>query len=98
MKLRHFTTSLLDYNSAHIQQALAMLKGELGENYILRKVFETYIYDDDNFSREGCFIAQDNMTEDVVGALTAEIVSPETSMHHFLISLNFQKSYLMSNS
>ncbi len=91
MKLQHFTTSLLAYNSAHIQQALSMLRGELGENYIQRKVFETYIYDDDNFSGKAAFIAQDNMTGDVVGALTAEIVSPETFKASFLGSFDLAK-------
>jgi hypothetical protein len=36
MRVRHFTTTLLDHDSAHIQQALDMLKSELGENYILK--------------------------------------------------------------
>jgi GNAT superfamily N-acetyltransferase len=91
MKLRHVTTSLLDYNSTSIQQALDVLKGELGENYILRNVFETYIYDDDNFSGKVAFIAQDNITEDIVGALTAEIVSPETFRASFLDSFDLAK-------
>jgi GNAT superfamily N-acetyltransferase len=91
MKSRYFTTSLLDHNSAHIQQALCTLKGELGENYILKKVFETYIYDDNNFSGKAAFIAQDSMTEVVVGALTAEIVSPEAFKASFLDSFDLAK-------
>jgi ribosomal protein S18 acetylase RimI-like enzyme len=91
MKLRYFTTALLDHNSAHIQQALDTLKGELGKNYILRKVFETYIYDDNNFSGKAAFIAQDNMTGDVVGTLTAEIVSPEAFKASFLDSFDLAK-------
>jgi GNAT superfamily N-acetyltransferase len=91
MRLQHFTTTLLDYDSAHIQQALGVLKSELGENYILRDAFETYIYDDNNFSGKAAFIAQDDMTGDVIGALTAEIVSPQAFKASFLDSFDLAK-------
>jgi ribosomal protein S18 acetylase RimI-like enzyme len=91
MKSRHFTTSLLTYNSAHIQQALGVLEGALGENYILRNVFETYIYDDDSFSGKVALIVQDHMTEDVVGVLVAEIVLPETFKASLLDSFDLVK-------
>ena len=91
MKLRHFTTTLLDSDSAHIQQALGVLTSELGENYILREVFETYIYDNNHFSGKAAFIAQDDMTGDVLGALTAEMVSPQAFKASFLHSFDLAK-------
>jgi ribosomal protein S18 acetylase RimI-like enzyme len=91
MKLRHFTTTLLDSNSAHIQQALGVLTGELGENYVPREVLETYIYDNNNFSGKVAFIAQDDMTGDVLGTLIAEIVSPQAFKASFLDSFDLAR-------
>ena len=65
-----------------------MLKSELGENYIPREVFETYIYDNNNFSGKSAFIALDDMTGDIIGALTAEIVSSQAFKASFLDSFD----------
>ena len=91
MKLRHFTTTPLDTDSTHVQQALGVLTSQLGENYIPREVFETYIYDSNNFSGKAAFIAQDDMTGIIIGALTAEIVSPQAFKASFLDSFDLAK-------
>ena len=38
-----FTSSLLDQDDQCIQQTLDVLQGKLGENYISKEFFETYI-------------------------------------------------------
>ena len=79
-----FTSSLLDQDDQCVQQALDVLQGELGGNYISREFFETYLSRNEHFSGKIALIAKNVETYRIVGTLIAEIVTPETFEASFL--------------